>query len=41
MTFDWNSLAGFENGHHRSNVIPLIGGFWPPENSNTFDFDEM
>ena len=30
MTFDWNSLGRFGNGHHRSHVTPLIGGFCPP-----------
>ena len=30
MTFDWNSSANFENGHCRSHVTPLIGGFCPP-----------
>ena len=37
MIFDWNNSAKFENGHHRSHVTPLIGGFCPPpppENSN-------
>ena len=28
-TFDWNSLAKFENGHRRSYLTPLIGGFYP------------
>ena len=31
MTFDWNSSCEFKNGHHRSNVISLIGGFCPIE----------
>ena len=37
MTFDWNNSSEFKNGHHRSNV----GGFCPPENSNTSDFNEI
>ena len=41
MTFDWNSSAKFEYGHHRSNVTPPNRGFCPPENSNTCDFDEI
>ena len=31
MTFDWNSSSEFKNGHHRSNVTPLIGSFCPRE----------
>ena len=34
-------LYEFEIGHHRSRVTLLIGGFCPPENSNTSDFDEI
>ena len=30
MTFDRHSSAKFEDGHHRSHVTPLIGGFCPP-----------
>ena len=30
MTFEWNSSAKFEDGHHRSYVTPQIGGFCPP-----------
>ena len=30
MTFDWNSLAKFENGHHRSHVTLLNRGLLPP-----------
>ena len=30
MTFDWNSTFEFENGHHRSNVTPLIWDFCLP-----------
>ena len=41
MTFDWNSLAEFENGHHKSNVTPPNRGFLPPSNSKTSDFDEI
>ena len=29
LTFDWNTSSKFENGHHRSNIAPLIGGFCP------------
>ena len=41
MTFDWNSSSEFENGHHRSNVTPLIGVSNPSENSCNSDFDEI
>ena len=29
MTFDWNSSAKFKDGHRRSHITPLIGGFCP------------
>ena len=36
-TFDWNSLARFENRHRRSHATPHPH----TENSNTSDFDEI